>query len=552
MTSSSAAPLRAVGLTVVRGPATVLDSVDLAVASGHRVGLIGPNGVGKTTLLRAMAGLQPLERGTVHRTPLTATVGYLPQEPLRSPDETVTELLTRRTGVRDATVELDAATAALATGEPRADDRYAEALDLWLELGGADLDALLGKVLDDLGLARRLLDQPTASLSGGEAARVGLAALLLSRFQVFLLDEPTNDLDLDGLDRLERWITGLSAGVVLVSHDRTFLARTVTHVVELDEFTHRVSTYAGGWQAYLDEREAARRHAWERFEQYDSQRRGLAHRAQREREWASQGVAKVRRSDESDKHVRHHKIVQTEQLAGRAARTERAMERLETADKPREPWQLRLTVGSPGRSGDVVARLTGVVVDRGPFRLGPIDLFVGAGERIALRGANGSGKSTLLDAMRGRADVAAGDVYLGPSVVIGEVEQARTRLHGAASLLRAFQDSTGLDAEDARTLLAKFGLVADHVVRPTETLSPGERTRASLALLMANGANVLVLDEPTNHLDLPAIEQLEAALDSFEGTLLLVTHDRTLLEHVRLTRTLEMDAGQIVVDRPSS
>ena len=551
MTSSSAAPLRAVGLTVVRGPATVLDSVDLAVASGHRVGLIGPNGVGKTTLLRAMAGLQPLERGTVHRTPLTATVGYLPQEPLRSPDETVTELLTRRTGVRDATVELDAATAALATGEPRADDRYAEALDLWLELGGADLDALLGKVLDDLGLARRLLDQPTASLSGGEAARVGLAALLLSRFQVFLLDEPTNDLDLDGLDRLERWITGLSAGVVLVSHDRTFLARTVTHVVELDEFTHRASTYAGGWQAYLDEREAARRHAWERFEQYDSQRRGLAHRAQREREWASQGVAKVRRSDESDKHVRHHKIVQTEQLAGRAARTERAIERLETADKPREPWQLRLTVGSPGRSGDVVARLTGVVVDRGPFRLGPIDLFVGTGERIALGGANGSGKSTLLDAMLGRADVVAGDVHLGPSVVIGEVEQARTRLHGAASLIRAFQDNTGLDAEDARTLLAKFGLVADHVVRPTETLSPGERTRASLALLMANGANVLVLDEPTNHLDLPAIEQLEAALDSFEGTLLLVTHDRTLLEHVRLTRTLEMDAGRIVVDRPS-
>jgi ATPase subunit of ABC transporter with duplicated ATPase domains len=339
--------------------------------------------------------------------------------------------------------------------------------------------------------------------------------------------------------------------VVLVSHDRTFLARTVTHVVELDEFTHRASAYAGGWQAYLDEREAARRHAWERFEQYDSQRRGLAHRAQREREWASQGVAKVRRSDESDKHVRHHKIVQTEQLAGRAARTERAMERLETADKPREPWQLRLTVGSPGRSGDMVARLTGVVVDRGLFRLGPVDMFVGTGERIALGGANGSGKSTLLDAMLGRADVVAGDVHLGPSVVIGEVEQARTRLHGAASLIRAFQDNTGLDAEDARTLLAKFGLVADHVIRPTETLSPGERTRASLALLMANGANVLVLDEPTNHLDLPAIEQLEAALDSFEGTLLLVTHDRTLLEHVRLTRTLEMDAGRIVVDRPS-
>ncbi|MDQ3738291.1 MAG: ATP-binding cassette domain-containing protein [Actinomycetota bacterium] len=545
MTSPSAAPLRATGLTVVRGATTVLDSIDLVVASGHSVGLVGPNGVGKSTLLRALAGLERVERGTVQRTPPTATVGYLPQEPFRSPDETVTELLARRTGVSDATKELDAATGALAAGEHVA-DRYSEALDRWLDLGGADLDARLGQVCDDLGLSSRLLDQPTASLSGGEAARVGLAALLLSRFDVFLLDEPTNDLDLDGLDRLERWVTGLSAGVVLVSHDRTFLARTVTHVVELDEFTHQARTYAGGWQTYLDEREAALRHAWERFEQYDTQRRGLAHRAQREREWATQGVAKVQRSDERDKHVRHHKIVQTEQLARRAARTERAMERLEAVDKPRQPWQLRLTVDSPGRSGDVVARLTGVTVERGPFRLGPVDLLIGAGERIALVGANGSGKTTLLDALLGRIDLAAGDVHLGPSVVVGEVEQARIHLNGSPSLLRSFQGGTGLDASDARTLLAKFGLIADHVTRPTETLSPGERTRASLALLMANGANVLVLDEPTNHLDLPAMEQLESALDDFAGTLLLVTHDRTLLEHVRLTRTIELAEGRIV------
>ena len=150
--------------------------------------------------------------------------------------------------------------------------------------------------------------------------------------------------------------------MVLVSHDRTFLARTVTDVVELDEFTHRASRYGGGWQAYLDEREAARRAAWERFEAYDTQRRDLAQRAQREREWASQGLSKVRKSDEPDKNIRAFRINQTEQLAGRAARTERAMERLEAVDKPREPWQLRLSVGSPGRSGDVVARLDGVEV----------------------------------------------------------------------------------------------------------------------------------------------------------------------------------------------
>ncbi|MET0326377.1 MAG: ABC-F family ATP-binding cassette domain-containing protein [Ilumatobacteraceae bacterium] len=544
----TAAPLRARDLTVVRGPLTVLDGVDLVVAPGRRIGVVGPNGVGKSTLLRALAGLVPLERGRVERTPPTATVGYLPQEPSRSADETVADFLARRTGVTEATVEMDAATADLATGADGADDRYSDALERWLALGGADLDARVGQVWADLGLSARLLEQPTASLSGGEAARASLAALLLARFDVFLLDEPTNDLDLDGLDRLERWITALPAAVVLVSHDRTFLARTVTDVGELDEFSHRAAHVGGGWQAFLAERETARRAAGERFEEYDAKRKGLAGRAQREREWATQGLSKAKKADEPDKNIRAFKISQTEQLAGRAARTEKAMERLEAVDKPREPWQLRLTVASAGRSGDVVARLDGVVVERGSFTLGPIDVLVSSGERIALVGPNGSGKTTLLDAILGRAELTAGRQSTGPSVVVGEVEQARDRLSGPTSLLRAFQDETGQDAADVRTLLAKFGLVADHVTRPSSTLSPGERTRASLALLMANGANVLVLDEPTNHLDLPAIEQLEAALDGFDGTVLLVTHDRSLLDRVRLTRRIELAGGRIVAD----
>ncbi len=548
----AAAPLRARDLTVTRGPLVVLDGIDVVVASGERIGVVGPNGVGKSTLLQALAGIVPLERGRVDRTPPSATVGYLPQEPSRS-DESVETFLARRTGVTAAQVELDEATAALAAGTPGADDRYALALERWLALGGADLEARIGQVWADLGLSSRLLAQPTTTLSGGEAARAGLAALLLARFDVFLLDEPTNDLDLAGLERLERWIGALPAAVVLVSHDRTFLARTVTDVLELDEFTHRATAYGGGWQAYLDEREAAQRAAWERYEDYDTKRRSMAGRAQREREWAQQGVAKVKRSinDEPDKNIRAFRINQTEQLAGRAARTERAMERLDVVDKPRQPWELRLSVASPGRTGDVVARLDDVVVERGDFTLGPIDLLVGTGERIALVGANGSGKTTLLDALLGRIEPSAGRATLGPSVVVGEVEQARDRLAGSTTVLRAVQDATGMDASDVRTLLAKFGLVADHVTRPAATLSPGERTRASLALLMANGANVLVLDEPTNHLDLPAIEQLEAALEGFDGTVLLVTHDRSLLERVHLTRRIELAAGQVVSDAPT-
>jgi ATPase subunit of ABC transporter with duplicated ATPase domains len=541
------ATLSVTDLVVVRGADPVLDRVELLVAPGHRVGVVGPNGVGKSTLLAACAGKLPIDSGGVRLSPPTATIGWLGQEPERS-DERVSELLSRRTGVAAAQAELEAATAGLALGDPHGADRYDAALQRWLSLGAADLDARIGVVAEQLGMSERTLAQRTSTLSGGEAARAGLAALLVSQFDVYLLDEPTNDLDLDGLRRLEDWLLGLDAAVLLVSHDRRFLDRVITDVAEIDEFTHRLTVFGGGWQAYLGERELARQHAWERFDEYDTKRRTLAARSQQQREWATQGMAKLRRSGEPDKHIRHFKKDQTEQLAGKAAQTQRAVERLEQVDKPRQPWELRLDVPNAPRSGDVVARLTGVVVDRGEFRLGPIDLLIGYGERIALLGHNGSGKTTLIDVVLGRTEPTRGTAQFGSGVVVGEIEQVRAQLTGSDSLLRAFMDGTGLRVPDARTLLAKFGLVGPHVERETASLSPGERTRASLALLMANGANLLVLDEPTNHLDLPAIEQLEQALDTFSGTVLLVTHDRELLDHVRITRTLRLDRGAVVSD----
>ena len=534
-------------VSVTRAARPVLTEVDLVVAPGKRIGVVGPNGVGKSTLLAVAAGVLTPESGTVALAPPSATVGWLHQEPERT-DEVVRDLLARRTGVSAAQVELDAATADLAAGHPDAADRYDVALHRWLALGAADLDARIGEVCAELGMTPRLLDQATATLSGGEAARANLAALLLSRFDVYLLDEPTNDLDLDGLERLERWVLGLDAGVLLVSHDRRFLDIAVTDIVEIDEFTHRVSHFGGGWQAYLHEREVARQQAWERFDEYDGKRKGLADRAQTQREWAQQGVAKVKRSmgDEPDKNIRSFRKNQTEQLAGKAARTQKQIERLDVIDKPREPWQLRLEIADAGRSGDVVARLTGVTVERGDFTLGPIDLLVEYGDRIALVGHNGAGKSTLIDVILGRTAPTSGTAQLGSGVVVGEIEQVRAQLDGADTLLRAFIDATGLLVPDARTLLAKFGLVGPHVERPTASLSPGERTRAALALVMANGANLLVLDEPTNHLDLLAIEQLEQALDSFAGTVVLVTHDRALLERVHVTRTVRLAAGRPV------
>ena len=538
---------RSVSLSFGRDP--ILDGVDIQLASGWRVGLVGRNGVGKSTLMRVLAGLQPLDAGEVSVTPGGATVGHLPQLLTRDAGETVRAHLSRRTGVADATFEMEASTSALATGAAGADERYSDALERWLSLGGADLDSRVSAVWADLGLGERLLDQTMDTLSGGEAARAGLAALLLSQFDVVLLDEPTNDLDLDGLARLERWVVSVAAPVLVVSHDREFLRRTVTHVAELDEFTHRVTMFAGGWDSFLVERERAALHARERFDEYAGKRANLLGRGQREREWATQGLSRAKkRPDDNDKFVRAFKIDQSEQLAGKAARTERALERLEVIDEPREAWQLRLTFGETTRSGDVVVRLRGATCRHGEFRLGPISLTIGSGERVAVTGHNGSGKSTLLDIVLGRRELGGGDRWFGPGVVVGELEQRRAQLVGDGAVLAHFMSATGLHVPEARTLLAKFGIGAEEVHRPTESLSPGERTRVVLALLMATGTNLLVLDEPTNHLDLDAIEQLEQALEAFHGTIVLVTHDRVFLENVRLTRRLHLDGGLLVAD----
>ena len=220
------------------------------------------------------------------------------------------------------------------------------------------------------------------------------------------------------------------------------------------------------------------------------------------------------------------------------------VERLDKAEKPYEPWELRLALGRRERAGDVVARLEGAVVERGAFRLGPVDLDLGSGDRLAVTGPNGSGKTTLLDALLGLVPLSEGRRWVGPGVVLGRLEQRRGEFT-TGELLAEFVAMSELSPEDARTLLAKFGLGADDVLRSGASLSPGERTRAVLALLTARGVNCLVLDEPTNHLDVAAIEELERALDGYEGTIVLVTHDRRFLERFRATRTLAVQPNPV-------
>ena len=553
------ATLVAQGIAGGHAHRTLFEGLDLTVAPGDVIGVVGVNGAGKSTLLRILAGDLAPQQGEIHLAPADAFVGWLPQEHERVEGETVADYIARRTGCARATEEMDAAAALL--GEPASpgaadpSDVYAAALERWLASGAADLEDRLPAVLAELGLDTAKSDSSgevsasslMTSLSGGQAARVGLAALLLSRFDIALLDEPTNDLDLDGLERLERFVQGLRGGVVLVSHDREFLSRCVTRVLELDLAQHSNHIYGGGYDSYLEERAIARQHKRDDYDEFARKKADLVARARTQREWSSQGTRNaMRKAPDNDKIKRRASMESSEKQAQKVRQMESRIRRLDEVEEPRKEWQLEFTIGTAPRSSSVVATLSEARVVQGDFVLGPVSLQLNAGDRVGITGPNGAGKSTLLRTLLGRCAPDSGTASLGTSVAIGEIDQARSLFADNVPLADAFErQMPEMTSAEVRTLLAKFGLKADHVLRPGSELSPGERTRAGMALLQAQGVNVLVLDEPTNHLDLPAIEQLEQALESYEGALLLVTHDRRMLEQVRLDRHWHVESGTV-------
>ena len=534
--------LSARDLTVVRGAQVVLDRVDLVVDGASRIGVLGRNGAGKSTLLRLLAGLEAPASGTVERSPPELSVGYLAQEPDPLDGETTAAYLRRRTGLAAAEAAMEAALAAMRRrpeeGELQA---YDDTLARFLALGGDDHEARAPRVLADVGLRAEALGLPVARLSGGERVKAGLAAILLARFDVLLLDEPTNNLDFDGLDRLEAFLAGTGQGVVLVSHDRAFLSATTTRIAELDLHSHRLSEYGGGYDAYQEERRRRREQAYASYEEARAERERLEAAARKTREWA--GSRRGERRSDNDKMLASRRKDRATAGAAKAKALERRIERLGEPDKPWEGWDLRMGLRAGRRSGEVVASLAGATVRRGSFRLGPVDLELRWRDRLALTGPNGAGKSTLLGLLTGELRPAGGSVRLGAGVVAGHLGQDRAA--GSGSLLDALRQRTDLSVEEARALLAKFDLGAEHAARAEADLSPGERSRAGLAMLVARGTNLLLLDEPTNHLDLDAIEELERALAGYDGTLVVVTHDRRLLAALHLTRRVEVAAGRI-------
>lgn len=538
-------------VSLTRGDRRVLDDVSLTITADQRIALTGPNGVGKSTLLAIMAGDLEPDTGRVTRQPATLRIGTVRQELPRHHQRSAHDHLAASTGVEQARARFEQATTALSEStDGAAADRYDRALSAWLDVGAADFDHRVAEAAETAGLDHETLQLPTAALSGGQAARVGLMALLLSDYDITLLDEPTNDLDQAGLHLLDQWVADHPGALVVVSHDRAFMERTVSSVAEIDEHHHTVEMYHGGWEAFTAEREARLANARRRYDDYIDERDRLRTSVQRQREWADRGASRARKNPaDGDKFRRAFQLDQTEQLAGRAGATSRALDRLDVVEKPWEGWNLRFTVEQAPRSAHRVVVCEDLVMARGEFSLGPLDLEITWGERVHLAGPNGSGKTTLIDTVLGRHQPSSGSARLGSGVIVGELTQRRNGVvpggesaggqgDAAQTILDAMTRATSLPVNEARSVLAKFGLDADAVARSMSTLSPGERTRAALARFQAQGVNLVVLDEPTNHLDIEAIQQLEQALGTYDGTLIVVSHDQRFVEELELDRTI--------------
>ncbi len=528
------------GVAASFGARPLFSGLDLTLTAGDVTAVVGPNGSGKTTLLRIVAGEHLPDAGEVRLAPPDATVGYLPQEPPGAA-ETILDYALRRTGVGPAYAAFEAAATALADDPADADQRYSAALDRWLTLGGADLEVRLAEALVRVGLDVPL-DRPLGHLSGGQAARAGLATTLVSRYDLLLLDEPTNNLDAAGLDAVTDFVRAGGTPVMVASHDRAFLDAVATGVLELDLAQQAVNHFSGGWTAYRAARTLARQQAEAEYAAWAAERAQLAEDARRKSEWARVGRAKAARLGPGQQLARKFKEDRARRMDQRAARVQAAVERLPEVAQPRREWELRYTIAEAEPPVEVVLTLDAVVVANGGFTLGPVSAQVARGDRVALTGANGTGKSTLLQAVLGDRPVSSGRLSVGARVRTGRLDQGRRVVAGPDTLLQRVLAGLGsTDAAAARTLLAKFGLGAEHVARPCDTLSLGERTRAALALLQGREVNLVVLDEPTNHLDATAIDQLEAALAGFAGTLLIVTHDRALLQALEPTHTWQFD-----------
>ena len=528
-------------VTFSYGARTVLDGLCWQVQAGQKVGLVGPNGAGKSTLLRLVAGELAPERGNIVRD-RNARIGYLAQEPRLDPERTVwQEVLSAATDLAQVQAELRLLEHRMA--DPQVYDdaaalertmaAYARAQAALERMDGYAHEGRVRETLRALGFDDATLDQPVGALSGGQKKLVGLARLLSARANVLLLDEPDNHLDLPHKEQLEAFINGFEGTVVIVSHDRYLLDETVGDIIELED--GRLTAYPGHtYSSYAVEKQVR---LLRQQQQYAAQQKEIAHieaSIARFELWASITV--------NERHARQ-------------ARSRRKMlERMDRVEKPvlerrRMGLQLEGWRGSKKvleiNDLDKAFPRNGAERDGDHVVLAGVNLLMYHGERVGLLGPNGSGKSVLLRCALGLETPSGGRIAIGPSVQVGYYAQEHETLAPSLTLVEQVRRVRPMYDQEAVGFLGRFLFTYEMARQRVGELSGGERSRLQLAMLMLSGCNFLLLDEPTNNLDLPSAEVLESVLDEFEGTVLVVSHDRYFLDRV-VERIVELEEGALV------
>ena len=537
------------------GADTVLAEISFVVNPGERVGLIGPNGSGKSTLLRILTAEEKADSGSFSFPPGIST-GYLPQGlPL---DENLSVLDV----VRDGIPAWDSARRALqsltskmsARSGPELDktiEEYGRQLENFEALGGYALDHRIEKLLHGLDLNEEILDRPIALLSGGQRTRVGLAKVLFSEPDLLLLDEPTNHLDIDALEWLEDFLNHYRGGILIASHDRVFLDKTVTKIVAIDPETHYSREYVGNYSSYADAIEQEQAKLRMQYQDQEAEIKRLEADIHRTKMHA-QSVELTTTSRQPN--VRRYAKKVAAKALSREKKLERYLDADERVEKPKKGWRMNISFEETMRSGQEVLQIERLdfAYPGGAPILQDADLRLAYGDRIALLGKNGSGKSTLIRLVMGELQPSAGTLRIGNSVRIGYMAQEQETLDAEDTPLDVIRKARPMSETDGRNFLHYFLFEGDAALRPVSSLSYGERSRLLLGKIVAEGANFLVLDEPVNHLDIPSRERFEAALRAFPGTVLAAVHDRAFIRNFA-AGTLRIDSGKLVmtaIDQP--